>query len=184
MGWVGLSTGCYLFVEVEVGTDKEEAVAICEENGGYLVEIDTVEEKEALEGHLKGGGEDVDESWLYSLFSLAEIQKKLGLTTRTDRHTIKGWWIGASDEKEEGSWMWETSGRPVNVTFWYEFFQQPNNDNYGFGGEDCAIMIDKAFIEGGENMGEETFGWFDTTCYSRGIPQTTTRNKINPLCEK
>ena len=182
MGWIGLSTGCYLFVEVEVGTDKEEAVAICEKNGGYLVEVDTVEEKEALQAYL-----EEDESWLFKMFGcVAPVPVGPFLVPciwgTKARHSIPGWWIGASDEKEEGTWMWETSGRPVNVTFWYEVFQQPNNDNYGFGGEDCAIMIDKAFLEGGENVGEENFGWFDISCYYKVIPEMP--NRINPLCEK
>ena len=162
-----------------------EADHICQKNGGYLVEIDTMEEKEALEDYLAERGNEVDESWLYSLFSFKEIKKRLW--GQNDERKSPGWWIGATDKEQEGEWIWEKSGNPVTLDLWHKWVpgheehQEPNNK--GFGGEQCAnIMERKAFasvinVDDGPN-----FGWVDFSCYRKKVRHFG--NTIHPLCEK
>ena len=158
-----------------------EADRICEENGSYLVEIDTVEEKQMLEKYHKEHYNKVEESWLYSLLSFNKAK-----TAVDGRKGTKspGWWIGATDEVVEGKWVWGNSGKPVTLNFWYNWNKdkkEPNNDNWGFGGEDCAAIMTRSDLDP-EGKGKENFGWVDVTCYRGIMPHFDIQ--LNPLCEK
>ena len=50
----------------------------------------------------------------------------------------KGWWGGATDEAEEGTWVWTQSGKPVGNFTWAE--EQPDNGDLG-GDEDYFGII-------------------------------------------
>jgi len=183
-GWTQLGEGCYKFHEVEGGTTKLEADKICQENGGYLVEIDTVEEKQMLEKYHNDHYNKVEESWLYSLLS---FNKAKSAVDGGNKNKSPGWWIGATDEAVEGKWVWGNSGNPVTLNFWYiwdEVKREPNNDNWGFGGEDCAVIIKGSDLDP-ERKGskeKENFGWVDVTCLRAILPHWEIQ--LNPLCEK
>ena len=73
----------------------DDAVARCEEENSSLVEVETAVEQDAL---------------------AEEALKKKG--------DIFGFWIGMTDRKEEGRWVWQ-SGKEVNFTAWHG--NQPDN---------------------------------------------------------
>merc|ERR1711956_189714 len=64
-----------------------ESQASCELAGGYLVEINSAEEDAAMAGYLRAHYDE------------------LGLTDTKGRV-----WIGASDDDNEGTWLWKNSG--------------------------------------------------------------------------
>ena len=54
-----------------------------------------------------------------------------------------GWWVGASDEKEEGQWVWQQSGDNVTESLWYFFGRGLPGVRFNeFGDDDCAMLVD------------------------------------------
>ncbi|XP_062607040.1 adhesive plaque matrix protein 2-like, partial [Saccostrea cucullata] len=54
----------------------------------------------------------------------------------TNPNLIKVYWLGGSDMKEEGKFVWPSQGKPFSFTFWIP--GDPNNGN-GEGEEDCVL---------------------------------------------
>ena len=52
-------------------------------------------------------------------------------------------WVGATDEHEEGSWIWTTSGRSFSGdTMFTDWITNPPNPDNGGGNEHCLDLID------------------------------------------
>jgi hypothetical protein len=68
-----------------------------------------------------------------------------------------GFWLGATDNLKEGSWIWQSSGKPMTYSKWAA--GEPNNC---CGGENCLQM--NAFSGG---------AWNDAVC----------TNLVSVLCE-
>ena len=83
------TSGCY-YVTTAVPVNFTAARSLCSDQGGRLVEIDSKEKQDEIFEYLTAGP-----------------------SFQTDN-----FWIGATDEAVEGSWVWSTSGRPVTFTNW------------------------------------------------------------------
>ena len=61
------------------------------------------------------------------------------------------YWIGASDERDEGTWLW-SDGSPLTYNFWandgYGWYDEPNGGTW----ENCAATTPD--------------GWYDISCDS------------------
>ena len=97
--WTSLSTGCYLFQDWN--STWYESRRECKQSGGFLVEIDSEEEQNALMNEITTRG------W--------------------DGETHFGFWIGLTDIFHDGTWVWDNLGRPLNFSFWAN--GEPNNWN-------------------------------------------------------
>ena len=149
-GWTKLSTGCYLF-EPRPSTFRE-AKSFCQRSGGYLAEINSKQEFAALES-----------AW-------QNLSSNL-----TCQSVSPAWWIGLTDRKIEGVWVWDYSGTKPTFLAWSE--GQPNNQGGKTPGEDCTV----ANFE----PSKRTFKWFDIPCSMRGFPITQGQGvTFNPLCEQ
>uniref|UniRef100_A0A3B3WBW2 C-type lectin domain-containing protein n=1 Tax=Poecilia mexicana TaxID=48701 RepID=A0A3B3WBW2_9TELE len=68
---------------------------------------------------------------------------------------LKNFWIGLTDSKEEGKWLW-VDGSPLNKSFWMPW--EPDNTNItNPGGEDCGGM-------GKKGGADDLMCWFDQLC--------------------
>merc|ERR1719193_2648614 len=97
--WISLSPGCYLFQDWN--STWYESRRECKQSGGFLVEIDSEEEQNALMNEITARG------W--------------------DGETHFGFWIGLTDIFHDGSWVWDNFGRPLNFSYWAN--GEPNNWN-------------------------------------------------------
>ena len=96
--WMSIETGCYLFQRSN--STWYEARRDCQQKGGYLVEIDSEEEQEA-------------------------ILKRIGIT---GLERDLGVWIGLTDIFHDGTWVWDHLGRPLDFSRnWAE--GEPDNRN-------------------------------------------------------
>ena len=95
--WVSLETGCYLFRQSN--STWYESRGECQQSGGYLIEIDSHDEHQAIvdEIHRRGWGMDL------------------------------GFWIGLTDIFHDGTWVWDHLGRPLDFSKWAP--GEPNNLN-------------------------------------------------------
>ncbi|XP_045200856.2 perlucin-like protein isoform X2 [Mercenaria mercenaria] len=66
-------------------------------------------------------------------------------------------WMGLTDEKEEGTWVWVGSNTPTNFTDWF-----PGQPNSNTGEEDCVIFTNY-----------NGYRWYDVSCNSN----------YEPICE-
>jgi len=90
-GWIHAHTeGCFTFLQ-ETNLTWLQAMAACEQVGGYLAEPKTVDQMDFLAGF--AGFEE-------------------------DFTGIQNWWIGLSDVGHEGLWMWVHSYEEATETFW------------------------------------------------------------------
>jgi len=126
----------------------------------------------------------------------------LNLITGNDDEVKFGWWIGATDEVEEGRWKWKHSGENVTYLPWYNVRGNPRNENYkSFGGADCSAVVPKDYfldvefeIDEDEKKEieedkkwrkelriEEDFKWIDISCYTRKI--VPFHIIMSPLCK-
>jgi len=48
---------------------------------------------------------------------------------------VESFWLGATDNVKEGSWIWQSSGKTATYTNWAD--GEPNNC---CGGENCLVM--------------------------------------------
>ena len=85
-----------------------QAETFCENRNMKLIEIESMKQWELLVDKLKSISDNVE--WT-----------EWGQT----RLYYKGWWGGATDEAEEGTWVWTQSGKPVGNFTW--FHDQPDN---------------------------------------------------------
>ena len=79
-----------------------EAATVCAiERGGYLVEINNLEEQNAVyEAISKGAG--ISSTYV----------------TVSDGGAIAYVWIGATDKKTEGKWLWDGNNNGYGINFW------------------------------------------------------------------
>ena len=123
--WTQLSTGCYLFQPRN--SSWYEAKQACRQSGGHLVEIESSEEWEALREAI------LSETW--------------------DDTNIDGIWIGLNDVFHDGTWVWDHSGRPLELS---RFWAPGEPDNFG-GAQHCGISL--------TNSSESRVGkWIDVSC--------------------
>merc|ERR1719381_96133 len=97
--WKSLDTGCYLFQEWN--STWYNARRECKQSGGYLVEIDSREEQDAIESEIS------DRGW--------------------DGNSHFGFWIGLTDIFHDGTWVWDNLGKPLDYSNWAS--GEPNNYN-------------------------------------------------------
>ena len=93
--WMSIETGCYLFQRSN--STWYEARRDCQQKGGYLVEIDSEEEQQAIMDGIRMKG------WESQL----------------------GFYIGLTDIFHDGTWVWDHLGRPLNFSNWAE--GEPDN---------------------------------------------------------
>ena len=106
--WTSLDTGCYLFQEWN--SSWYESKRQCRQSGGYLVEVDSQEEQDAILGEISARGWDGD--------------------------THFGFWIGLTDIFHDGgTWVWDNLGKPLDFSYWAS--GEPNNWR---GIQHCAVM--------------------------------------------
>ena len=191
--WKEIGENKYKFIKTPDGTTRDEAEAICKDNGGYLAEIKSENERKELK-------EYYEKNVKPALTFLDFIKGK-------SRYVKFGWWIGATDEEEEGFWKWRHSGENMTYSAWYQGKDLPKNENwFSYGGADCVgIIVNDHFIdvdlkkeeyedekkyekEKDEKKDEEKklvetgdFKWFDLSCYIRSVPLFNV--KMSPLCQ-
>ena len=97
--WTSLDTGCYLFQEWN--STWYDSRRECKQSGGYLVEVDSQEEQDAILREIASRGWDGD--------------------------THFGFWIGLTDIFHDGTWVWDNLGKPLDYSNWAS--GEPNNYN-------------------------------------------------------
>merc|ERR1711971_1173152 len=95
--WKSLDTGCYLFQEGN--STWYDSRRECKQSGGYLVEVDSQEEQDAILREIASRGWDGD--------------------------THFGFWIGLTDIFHDGTWVWDNLGKPLDFSNWAP--GEPNN---------------------------------------------------------
>merc|ERR1712172_255797 len=95
--WTSLDTGCYLFQEWN--STWYDSRRECRQSGGYLVEVDSEEEQDAILREIASRGWDGD--------------------------THFGFWIGLTDIFHDGTWVWDNLGKPLDFSNWAP--GEPNN---------------------------------------------------------
>jgi len=130
--------GCFLFDE-KCKSSWSNAVEYCKELApphSKLVEVDS---KEILD-YIKIFGrpnvhrnvEDVD-------FQMEKFKKLEEPVRRPTETRPSGPWLGASDIKQEGEWVWETSRKPMDSSIFPSIFT--DNTHPRVGGEDCLELF-------------------------------------------
>ena len=92
-GWTEGGNKCYLFENLP--TTYREAKKFCGERGGYLAEMDSEEEYEAV----------------MKLWETVQLNNTCG-----DQMT--SWWIGLTDLAKEGKWISDKTGKKAKFTKW------------------------------------------------------------------
>ena len=108
-----------LLFETSEKISFHEAAKFCENRNLQLIEINSADQLKIIVNKLKTISDDVE--WTY-----------WGLSGHTAL-SYRGWWAGATDEAEEGTWVWTQSGNPVGNFIWFD--NQPDNAGGGNGGE-------------------------------------------------
>merc|ERR1719209_297759 len=88
--WTSLDTGCYLFQEWN--STWYDSRRECKQSGGFLVEIDSEEEQNAIMNEITARG------W--------------------DGETHFGFWIGLTAIFHDGTWVWDNLGKPLDFSNW------------------------------------------------------------------
>lgn len=182
--WAEVGNEKYKFLKTSDGTTRDEAEKICEDNGGYLAEIKSEQERKALQQYYDKNVKKTSNFFLSAL----------NLITGTEDEVKYGWWIGATDEVEEGRWKWKQSGQNMTFSAWYKVKDNPTNDNtFSYGGADCAAIGMKTDIleadldeDDDEKWRDELekdgdFKWFSISCYAKVLPIFNIR--MSPLCK-
>ena len=112
-GWTELDTGCYKLME-DTRVTKPEAEEACQSAGGYIVEIESREELDALNTWYKASVEtqcmfDSDIIWL-------------GIHNETN-----------FSDGADNVWKSDRTGEPVSFKYWLD-----SEPNYGEDNERCA----------------------------------------------
>merc|ERR1711892_259734 len=182
--WVKVGIEKYKFIKTSDGTTRDEAEQVCKDNGGRLADIRSEEERKALKQYYE---ENVKEKSNFFLSAL-------NLITGDEERVQYGWWIGLTDELEEGSWQWKHSGQNMTYSAWFKVQHNPTNDNlFGYGGADCVAFAEKRdFLdadleeEDGETWRDDfekdgDFKWFSLSCYIKVLPLINVR--MSPVCK-
>lgn len=194
--WVSINNHQYKFIKVSYGVSKAEAEHICKGNGGILAEIKGEKTRLALKDYYKKNVLEVKDS-------TNVFQAALNFFRSSPEGVKYAWWIGASDEEEEGYWKWNNK---QNLTYssWYfwggdkQTFNKDGSDNptvLDFGDFDCAAIVDTDLILGipdwGENekyrerlKAEDNFQWVTASCLSRSYYPDAFHFRLTPLCQK
>merc|ERR1719175_279821 len=106
--WTSLTTGCYLFQEWN--STWYQSRSECKQSGGYLVEVDSQEEQDAILREIASRG------W-------------------EDGLTHFGFWIGLTDIFHDGTWVWDNLGKPLGYSNW-----APGEPNNWRGIQHCAAI--------------------------------------------
>ena len=136
--WTQLSTGCYLFQPSN--STWYEAKQSCKQSGGHLVEIESSQELDSLREAIPS------KSW--------------------NDTNIDGIWIGLNDVFHDGTWVWDHSGRPLELSAWAP--SEP--DNFG-GAQHCvASFINPPGLLPPEESTESRIGeWHDVSCEEKQL---------------
>uniref|UniRef100_A0A671U6P9 C-type lectin domain-containing protein n=1 Tax=Sparus aurata TaxID=8175 RepID=A0A671U6P9_SPAAU len=113
-GWVLHNSSCYYFSVIESSTIKKnwpDSRADCIRRGADLIVIDNKEEQRFVS--------DCDENTKSEYYMFGD-----------------GFWIGLTDTKSEGTWVWINNVTEVEQRYWMD--REPNNDNFG---EDCGVAV-------------------------------------------
>ena len=114
--WIEVGEDNYKFIKASDGTTRDEAEQICQDNGGHLADIKSEEERKALKEYYEKNLKPTS-----SFF--------LNLIKRKNVNVKYGWWIGATDEVEEGLWMWKQTEENVTYSAWFKGKDIPDNEN-------------------------------------------------------
>ena len=156
-GWQRLRTGCYRFETSKNNVDMETAQDICEDYGGYLVEIDSEEESNELQKFYET---NVQDHCIYEADSF---------------------WIGIRNETRKGrngAWVSARTGEPLSYTNWYD--NEPNNFD---GNEQCASIW--ADTHQANDFGAKNFRWNDFDCSKTELSYFKKYNiNMKALCER
>ena len=145
--WVRINNKEFKFIKVSYGVSKAEAEEICKGNGGKLAEIKGEKTRLALKDYYKKNVLEEKESTNVFLAALNFFRK-------TAEGVKYAWWIGASDEMDEGYWKWN-NGQNLTYSSWYfwgrdkESFNKDGSDNptvLEFGDFDCAAIVDTDLV--------------------------------------
>ena len=79
------------------------------------------------------------------------------------------WWLGISDELEEGKWIWTHSKREATFTAWQTPCGQP----------DCGTSCNAAYMNPG-CVSELQYGWDDVASYYYGAPMCQFNDQVTP----
>uniref|UniRef100_A0A7N6FI86 C-type lectin domain-containing protein n=1 Tax=Anabas testudineus TaxID=64144 RepID=A0A7N6FI86_ANATE len=108
-GWLHLDNQCYFFSSDKL--DWLKSRASCEEMGGHLSILHSVEQHDAVE----------------------KEARRIGVF---DHH----YWIGLSDLDKEGDWRW-VDNTTLQHKYWDQHSSEPDNhQSGGEHGEDCATL--------------------------------------------
>uniref|UniRef100_A0A7N6AMN1 C-type lectin domain-containing protein n=1 Tax=Anabas testudineus TaxID=64144 RepID=A0A7N6AMN1_ANATE len=140
-GWELHGGKCYYFSTRESTWNQSRDYCRC--RGGDLVKIDSREEQSFLELRLRTKMEDGDDKF----------------------------WIGLTDSKEEGKWLW-VDDSPLNTSLAFWGNTQPDNWTGNNGenlpeGEDCVLM-------GKKSGADDLKCWADVFC----------KSNYKSICEK
>ena len=131
-----------------------EAANYCRGEGGKLVEINSEEENRVIEEEIERGGYQSRNMWF---------------------------WIGLTDESEEGTWRYASDGEVASFSNWdtsYPANPEPNNWNNN---EHCAL------IRSGGCSSWDHNGWADSNCDGKIVIMSTCypekHYSVNALCE-
>ena len=131
-----------------------EALEYCKSEGAKLAEINSEEENRVIKEKIVRGGYQSRNMWF---------------------------WIGLTDESEEGTWRYASNGEVASFFNWdthYPKNPEPNNANNN---EDCAL------IRSGGCRNWDHNGWADFDCEENKVTVSTCRPKknytVNALCE-
>ncbi|XP_051811573.1 C-type lectin domain family 4 member E-like isoform X1 [Acanthochromis polyacanthus] len=136
-GWEHHGGKCYNFTTNK--SSWEESRCFCQSQGGDLVKIDSRDEQSFLERRLRDVMEKAEDKF----------------------------WIGLTDSKEEGRWLWVDGSLLVERLKFWSSGEPDNWKEEDPDGEDCARM--------GEKVGAHDLKcWFDHSC----------KNPHRSICEK
>jgi len=179
--WLPAAGRLYKFIQTD-GVTFQEAQQMCEDNGGFLAELQSEEERQEL---LRLHGEQQPRQ---SYFLAA-----LNLLTGAEAGVRRGWWVGLSDREREGSWVYPRTGASMTYTAgWYNNY--PRNYAGDFGSADCAGLFSRQhFLDLDIDWGEQQyildgltadtdFKLADLSCHYRAVPILGVR--MSPLCQK
>ena len=195
--WVRV--GRYTFLPTLKGVTWADAGALCEEAGGSLAAPGNVEEWEELR-------EAIESAWPQPGIMRSLVTWMTGAED-SPRH---GWWLAATDAREEGRWRWQGSKENISYSSaWFNY--SPRNENlFSFGGADCAIAVHRQnflrrsleqIAEGVKQFGgkyepdpkddqdwrdvleaeEEDIKWTDASCFATFIPGFNIY--LSPVCQ-
>ena len=131
-----------------------EAVNYCRSEGGKLVEINSEEENRIISEKIVTGGYQSRNMFF---------------------------WIGLTDESEEGTWRYASNGQVASFLNWDKHWPSNPEPNNGNNNEHCALIRSRGCTGGWDNA------WADLSCNQKMVKITCgyykTEFSVNALCE-